>query len=132
MTLGYHNHEFELATTLEGRSALAHLFELVPPEVVAEVDVYWAQVGGADPAQVVADLDGRVRLLHIKDGPADARSSPNTAVGAGVLDFASVVAAGPGVSWHVVELDACATDMTEALEQSYRWLTEHGLSRGRR
>ena len=80
---------------------------------------------------MVADLGDRVRLLHLKDGPADGTGSPNTAVGAGVLDFPSIVAASPDVTWHIVELDACATDMTKALEQSYRWLTERGLSRGR-
>jgi sugar phosphate isomerase/epimerase len=131
MSLGYHNHQFELSSTADGRSALAHLFELAGPDVFAQVDVYWVAVGGADPARVVADLGGRVRLLHIKDGPADGTTSPNTAVGAGVLDFRSIVAASPDVAWHIVELDACASDMTEALAQSYRWLTERGLSGGR-
>jgi hypothetical protein len=35
------------------------------------------------------------------------------------------------VKWHIVELDACATDMFEAVEKSYRFLTGRGLSRGR-
>ena len=97
----------------------------------AQVDTYWVQVGGANPAQVVADLGDRVRSLHIKDGPADGTSSPNTAVGGGVMDVAAIVAANPGVEWHIVELDACATDMTDAIAQSYRYLTGQGLSRGR-
>ncbi len=32
--------------------------------------------------------------------------------------------------WLVVELDACATDMFEAVEQSYRYLVGNGLARG--
>lgn len=131
ISLGYHNHDFELATTIGGATALAHLFRATGPTVFAEVDVYWVKVGGADPAAVVAELGSRVRLLHIKDGPADGTESPMTAVGEGVIDFPSIVAAGGDVRWHVVELDACATDMFEAVEASYRWLVGQGLSRGR-
>jgi hypothetical protein len=32
------------------------------------------------------------------------------------------------VRWHIVELDRCATDMFEAVEQSHRYLMELGLS----
>jgi sugar phosphate isomerase/epimerase len=131
MSLGYHNHHFELASTIDGQTALSHLFRLASPIVLAQVDTYWVQVGGADPARVVTDLGGRVRSLHLKDGPADGTSSPNTAVGGGVMDVPAIVAANPEVQWHIVELDACATDMTEAIAQSYRYLTGHGLSRGR-
>jgi sugar phosphate isomerase/epimerase len=99
--------------------------------VFAQVDTYWVQVGGADPASVVAGLGDRVRSLHIKDGPADGISSPNSAVGSGVMDVPAIVAANSSVQWHIVELDACATDMTDAVAQSYRYLTEQELSRGR-
>ena len=33
----------------DGRPALLHLFEHLAPDVFAEVDIYWAQVGGSDP-----------------------------------------------------------------------------------
>jgi sugar phosphate isomerase/epimerase len=130
MALGYHNHEFELAT-IDGRTALEHLFDAVGPSVFAEVDVYWAQVGGVDPAELIARLGSRVRLLHIKDGPADAKSSPHVAVGSGVIDFHAIAAASTAVTWDIVELDDCATDMFEAVEASARWLVDQGLARGR-
>ena len=38
----------------DGRPALLHLFELVAPDVIAEVDIYWAQVGGSDPERARA------------------------------------------------------------------------------
>jgi hypothetical protein len=42
-----------------------------------------------------------------------------------------VKAADPKVlQWLVVELDACATDMMRAVEDSYKYLTEAGLAEG--
>lgn len=131
IAMGYHNHEWELATVIDGRTALEHLFDATGPSVFAEVDVYWAQLGGVDPAALITSLGSQVRLLHIKDGPADLKSSPHVAVGSGVIDFPAIVAAGTNVTWNIVELDACATDMFEAIETSERWLVNRGLARGR-
>jgi hypothetical protein len=69
-------------------------------------------------------------LLHIKDGPA-VRGEPMVAVGDGVLDVPSIIQAGAGsTQWLIVELDACATDMMEAVEKSYDYLVGKGLARG--
>jgi sugar phosphate isomerase/epimerase len=131
MSLGYHNHYWEFENQVEGETAHAHLFRMLDPTVFAEVDTYWAQVGGADAAQVVAELGPRARLLHVKDGPADDPKAPMTAVGAGAMDVPAILCANDAVEWHVVELDRCATDMFEAVEGSYRYLVENSLSRGR-
>jgi sugar phosphate isomerase/epimerase len=131
MRLGYHNHNWEFSTRIDDRSAHALLFEQLHPEIFAEVDVYWATVGGADPKAVVAELGARARFLHMKDGPADSPKSAMTAAGAGTLDLPGIAAAAPGAEWHIVELDRCETDMFEAVEASYRYMVEKGLSRGR-
>ncbi len=131
MTLGYHNHWWELTPMPDSRPALLHLFDLVAPGVIAEVDIYWAQMGGSDPRAIVAELGTRVGLLHVKDGPADAKRSPMVAVGDGVIDVPAVLAASPTARWHIVELDRCATDMFEAVERSYDYLVGNGYSEGR-
>jgi sugar phosphate isomerase/epimerase len=131
MTLGYHNHWWELAPMPDGRPALLHLFDDVSPEVVAEVDIYWAQVGGSDPKAIVTELGARIGLLHVKDGPADVPQSPMVAVGDGAVDVEGVLAASPTARWHIVELDRCATDMFEAVERSYDYLVGSGYSKGR-
>lgn len=131
ITLGYHNHWWELTPMPDGRPALLHLFDLVEPEVIAEVDIYWAQMGGSDPRAIVTELGRRVGLLHVKDGPGDAKRSPMVAVGDGVIDVPGVLAAGPTARWHIVELDRCATDMFEAVERSYDYLVGNGYSKGR-
>ena len=54
------------------------------------------------------------------------------AVGAGKMDVPAVVAAANDsvLEWLVVELDACATDMTEAVRQSAEYLMNSGLGQG--
>jgi len=131
MKLGYHNHYWEFSSRIDGRSAHALLFDLLDPEIFAEVDLYWARVGGADPADVLAELGPRARLLHVKDGPADSPKSSMTAVGEGTLDYGTILRAGQAAEWHIVELDRCDTNMFEAIERSYRHLVGGGHSRGR-
>jgi hypothetical protein len=54
-----------------------------------------------------------------------------TALGEGVVDIPSVVAAGAGsTKWLIVELDHCATDMLEAVDKSYQYLIGKGLASG--
>jgi sugar phosphate isomerase/epimerase len=131
LRLGYHNHWWEFRRRIDGRSAHAALFEQLDPEIFAEVDLYWAKSGGADPTQTLRELRERARFVHVKDGPADDPAAPMTAVGEGTLDFHAALRANPRVEWHVVELDRCTTDMFEAVERSYRYLVSSGLSRGR-
>jgi sugar phosphate isomerase/epimerase len=131
VTVGYHNHWWEFETSFDGRTAWAHLFDLLDPLVIAELDIYWATVGGADPKALLAEHGARIPLLHVKDGPADNFKSAMVAVGSGAIDIAGTLANAPAAAWHIVELDRCDTDMFEAVEASYRYLTTSGLSRGR-
>ncbi|HEV7605453.1 MAG TPA: sugar phosphate isomerase/epimerase [Candidatus Limnocylindrales bacterium] len=105
MTLGYHNHAFEFAP-LEGTTVWEILLADLPPEVEIELDVYWAAIGGRDPAAEIRATDGRIRLLHVKDrarGP-EPRDTP---AGEGTLDLPDIVEAAraAGVEWYIVEQD---------------------------
>ncbi len=73
--LGYHNHFWEFQNKIGDRTAYDVFFDLLEPEIFAEVDTYWAAVGGQDAARVVSGLGSRARMLHIKDGPADGSRS---------------------------------------------------------
>lgn len=131
MTLGYHNHFWELAPFDDRRVPLTELFTLAGDNVVAEIDTYWAQVGGVDPAQFVQELGDRVKFLHVKDGPADSHESAMVAVGSGNVDVPAILKANRAVQWHVVELDRCDTDMYTAVAQSARYLAGLGLTETR-
>ena len=129
LQLGYHNHWFEYQP-VENRIPVDVMLEHLDPDVFFEVDVYWVQTAGQDPAEVVRRLGARAPLLHVKDGPCQLEA-PMTALGEGVVDIPSVVAAGAGsTEWLVVELDQCATDILEAVRKSYQYLIEKGLGRG--
>ncbi len=129
-TFGIHKHWWEFLQ-VDGRLVCDIMLEHLTPSVFFEVDVYWVQTGGADPVDVVNRLGKRAPILHIKDGPCN-REEPMTAVGAGKVDMPGVIAAGAGsTEWLIVELDRCATDMVEAVEQSYRYLVDNGLGSGR-
>jgi sugar phosphate isomerase/epimerase len=127
-----HNHWWEFAE-IDGRIAY-HTFADLCPRVSFEIDTYWAaNFGACNPAVEVARLRSRVPLLHIKDGPLQPKKA-HVAVGSGRMDIAAVIgAADPKVlEWLIVELDACDTDMMQAIEQSYRYLTTNGLAKGKR
>lgn len=130
LTFGYHNHWWEIEP-VEGQRPYQIMLQELDPAVFFEVDVYWVQVGGVDPAQMVRESGQRAQLLHIKDGPADVPESNMVAVGQGAVDIPAVVRAAEHAEWLIVELDRCATDMFEAVEASFRYLVDEGLGHGR-
>lgn len=129
IAFGLHNHwaEFE---PVDGVLPEDVLLAKVPG-MFAQLDVYWIAVGGPDPVETVARLKDRTPLLHVKDGMIEPKQ-PHTAVGKGVLDIPAIVkAADPDVlEWLIVELDSCATDMMQAVADSYRYLVDEGLGYG--
>ena len=129
LSLGVHNHWWEFQQ-VEGRYVYHVMLERLKPEIFFEIDTYWVQTAGLDPAEVVQELGARAQLLHIKDGPA-VTDEPMMAIGTGAMDIHSIVQAAKGaVEWMIVELDRCATDMIEAVDKSYHYLTREGLARG--
>lgn len=131
LTLFLHNHywEFDL---IDGRLKYDVFAELAP-KVSFEIDTYWAaNFGAVDPAAVVKRHAKRAPLLHVKDGPL-VKGAPHLAVGSGKMDFRKVVGAADAkvLRWLVVELDECATDMLQAVKESFDWLVASGLGSGR-
>ncbi len=128
LQLAYHNHWFEFVQ-VDGRSAFDVFVDALDPKVLLEVDIYWAQTGGADPVELVKRLGPRAPLLHVKDGPCT-QDDAMLAVGEGKVDVPSVLGANDAVEWHIVELDRYDGDMWDAVERSYTYLTSNGLSAG--
>lgn len=65
---GYHNHDFEFATQIDGKRVYDILLENVSKNhVLFELDVYWAMVGGVDPVEYMKKYSDQIRVLHIKD-----------------------------------------------------------------
>jgi len=130
MTFGMHNHWWEI-DEVEGRWVFDVLLEELDPDIFFELDTYWIQTAGVNAAEFVARYGSRAPLLHIKDGPVGI-GKPHLAVGDGAMDIPAVVKAGADTTeWLIVELDACETDMLEAVERSLQYLVREGLGYGR-
>jgi sugar phosphate isomerase/epimerase len=138
LTVGYHNHWWELQSRIEGRIGLEYLAEVTPDDVVFEVDVYWAAVGGLDVPALLRRLGDRVRALHVKDGPRiappsfDVESDPLTygqlPAGQGAVDIAGCLEAAAALELAVVEFDGFDGDVLAAIGQSADYLRGRGLT----
>ncbi|MDH7600516.1 MAG: sugar phosphate isomerase/epimerase [Armatimonadota bacterium] len=134
MTFGFHNHWWEFDKLRGDDRYIYDILLEEAPDVFSELDVYWCAYGKADPVEVLSKHGSRIPLLHIKDGMLVEGDHTHTAVGSGKLNMPAIIgAADPTVlQWLIVELDACATDMLEAVKKSYRYLVDKGLGTGSR
>ena len=122
--VGYHNHHFELASRLEGRTALEVFAEELDPQVVLEVDTYWAAVGGADVPALLGALGDRVQLVHLKDGDLSQDASAQLPLGSGKMPLPETLRAASGVHYGVIEFDDYAGDMFEGIAASLTHLRQ--------
>lgn len=102
----YHNHQFEFAP-LDNTTLWDVLLQATDPALVSfELDLFWAQTAGHDPAALIRELGPRAPLLHVKDMTAD-DTQQDAPVGDGVLAWSDILAAGmaAGVEWYIVEQD---------------------------
>ena len=132
MDFSYHNHNHELARH-GARTWLGALYEDADPAVLkAEIDTYWIQAGGGDPAEWIRKCAGREPLLHLKDMCVTAgRETRFAPVGEGNLNWPAILdaAVAGGVEYLLVEQDQCyEMDPFEALAVSYRNLRALGYS----
>jgi len=129
LTFSYHNHFWELEK-YAGRRGLDILFEDSDPAVFfAEIDTYWIQYGGGDPAAWIRKMKGREPLVHFKDMGVSGDKPVMAEVGEGNLNWPAIVAACQdcGVEWCIVEQDWCARDPFESLAISLQNLKAMGL-----
>lgn len=127
MTFSYHNHSFELVK-FGGRAGLEILFDESDPRYLqAEMDTYWIQHGGGDPAAWIKRLAGRMPVVHLKDmvmlpgAPGERPQQAMAEVGEGNMNFPDILAAcrRAGVEWYAVEQDICQRDPFESLAISF-------------
>ena len=128
--LAYHNHSKEFEK-YNGKTAMDIVFcESNWQNYLAEIDVYWVQFGGGNPAEWIRKFSGRVPLVHIKDyGIVDGK--PMTVeVGEGNLNLPDILDAsnGSGVKWYVVEQDDSLRDPLESLRMSKTYLERLGVN----
>lgn len=129
LRLGYHNHSFELEK-FGARTGLQIIFDETNPEyLTAEVDTYWIQHGGGDPAKWIEDFTSRIPLVHLKDMTVRTGTPIMAEVGEGNLNWPRILQAceKAGVEWYIVEQDVCERDPFESLAISLKNLKGMGL-----
>ncbi|MGW4396337.1 sugar phosphate isomerase/epimerase family protein [Amycolatopsis nivea] len=122
--VGYHNHWWELESRIDGRSALEVFADRLDPEVVLEVDAYWAAAGGEDAPALLRRLGERVCAIHVKDGSLAVDASGQVPAGQGRVPLGDVLAAAPG-ALRVVEFDR-HEDVFGGIAESFAYLAGVG------
>ncbi len=124
----YHNHHGEFKK-LGNKTVMELMAEGMPKELMGfTLDTYWAQVGGADPADYIERLSGRVPVIHLKDC---AFGQKMAVVGEGNINFDRVfkTAEASGTKYMMVEQDDCnGEDPFECLKRSYEYLKACGFN----
>ncbi|ROQ38676.1 sugar phosphate isomerase/epimerase [Frondihabitans sp. PhB188] len=129
LLVGYHNHDHELRSIIEGKPALAVLAELIDPAVKLEVDLYWATAAHVDIAEFVSGLGEQVLAVHVKDGPMDREittanvPTDQVSAGRGDVPLAAALASNPHLKYAVIEFDGFQGDVFDGVQGSFDWLT---------
>ena len=120
--LAYHNHTFELDVQPLPLEAIA------AAGIALEFDIAWAFAAGVDPSAFIARHAGKIPLLHVKDvarvGDAPGMAGWQTVeLGRGSVPISAAVNAAQtaGVSWLILEQDACAGNALDSVRISLEW-----------
>jgi len=114
---GYHNHNKEFTTELEGKRVYDWMLELTDPtKVMFEMDLYWVMDGGGVATEYFDKYPSRFELWHIKD---------KAEVGAsGTMDFAAIFAEKEkaGLKYGIVEVEEYNFPPIESCKKSFEFL----------
>jgi sugar phosphate isomerase/epimerase len=116
------------------RTGLEIIFEESDPRYLkAELDTYWIQHGGSDPADWIRRVKNRMPVVHLKDMAVITEGwnvqQMMAEIGEGNLNWPDILAAcqEAKVEWYAVEQDVCQRDPFESLQISYQNLKAMGL-----
>lgn len=139
LMIGYHNHSHEFspfgladapATISPKEVPMQVLLDHLEQPAWFEIDVYWVQHGGADPAEWIQKCKGRLPAIHLKDMTISSKREPRMCeVGLGNLNWKRVLDAtkAAGVKWYLIERDTGDLDPFESLKISYENVRNMGL-----
>jgi sugar phosphate isomerase/epimerase len=128
LTFSYHNHSFEFQK-FDGKTGLEIIYDNSDAKLQAEIDTYWVQYGGGDPASWIRRMKGRQTIVHLKDYGVFENKPVFTEVGEGNLQWPDILAACKevGMTWYIVEQDSSLRDPFDSVAISVRNLKSWGL-----
>jgi sugar phosphate isomerase/epimerase len=130
ITFTYHCHGFEFHPFENGTLFDLMVRETKPEFVSFEIDVFWAQQGGADPAKLIGKYPTRFKLMHVKDlrkGAAinltgGAPDEDSVAVGQGQVNWPAVLKAAQKAGLEHYFIEDEAKEAVEQIPQTLRYL----------
>jgi sugar phosphate isomerase/epimerase len=109
----YHNHGYEFVPHGDGTLFDLLMAETNPQDVSFELDILWAHLPGANPAQLLEKYGSRFKLMHLKDlrpgvkGDFSGKTAVenDVALGTGQLDLPAILKAAKraGVQHYYIE-----------------------------
>jgi sugar phosphate isomerase/epimerase len=137
LSLGYHNHSHEFipfekdpAKINPKENPMWLLFERCSKNVWFEIDTYWVAHGGADPADWIERVSGRIPVVHFKDLTMNSDHVQTICeVGAGNLNWSRIVESckRAGVESYMIERDNGEVDAFESLRISIANMRTYAL-----
>ena len=113
LTFCYHNHGYEFVPHGNGTLFDVLMAETNAPDVSFELDILWAHLPGANPAQLLEKYGSRFKLMHLKDlrlgvkGDFSGKTAVenDVALGTGQLDLPAILKAAKraGVQHYYIE-----------------------------
>lgn len=131
MEMVFHTHCYEFKP-MEGTNGFTHLMKHTDPALVKlELDIYWLKQGGQDPMAILKSYANRVRLIHMKDRLAGAKTGYNmdppqyfTELGKGTIDWPAILkqARAEGVQYAFVDQDDTNLPIPQSMAISRAYL----------
>ena len=125
MRVGYHNHTVEFAP-LEGELPWDTFFGHTRKDVIMQVDVGNALIGGADPVVFLKKYPGRAASIHVKEF---SKTNPKAIIGEGDVKWPEVfdyLEKTGGTEWYVVEYEVEGVEPMQAIDSCLRNLRKMG------
>lgn len=112
----FHNHGAEFGTTEEGEYFFDIMMQNCSELVMAEIDIYWVAMAGADPIAAIRKYAGRQELLHLKQYTVVDGRKVDSLFDKGAIDLREIEAAArlAGVTDFIVEEETECDDMLDA------------------
>jgi sugar phosphate isomerase/epimerase len=129
----YHQHGYEFRPHGPGTLMDLMMTETNPKHVAFEMDIFWVQFPGQDPARWLEKYGKRWELIHLKDMKKGVKTgdpsghtdvSNDVALGTGQMDMAGILRAAKkaGVKWSFIEDES--PSVKEQLPVSLKYLKE--------
>jgi len=133
MKFFYHQHGYEFRPFADGTLMDLMMKETDPKHVTFEMDIFWVQFPGQDPARWLEKYPKRWELVHLKDMKKGVKTGDQSghsdvandvALGTGQMDMPGILRAAKqcGVKWYFIEDES--PSVLEQLPVSLKYLNE--------